>query len=794
MADKILISIIVPVYNVSRYLEECLQSLVRQTFQDIEIICIDDCSTDGSWEILQRFAGQDHRISLTQLSRNSSACVARAEGVEKSRGKYIIFVDPDDYLSVNACEELYSRMEKAKCDILHFVTEVVGEDAKSVRGTNLTQMINPHEKSVKGDLVSACFLQQKFGFQLWNKIYRGEVVRRAMKNSPKEYLPKAQDLLAFFLIASEAGTYRSQQTEPMYYYRMGVGVTGGKFLTRDQLEKNAMQLRIPEKIREILKNNGKKDQYQKAVNRIEENLITDSLSKLISYTYQEDKAYGWEILCQYAPREKLLGCLAKEYYTHEEQIIDICEIFIRRSTRVSELKTIGTFYPRLKNGGAQRVICDLVKIWKKMGYRLVVITEERTEEEYELPEGVKRYCLPKFAGLDENKKREGSAVRITELGRIVREEKIDLFVYHQWLNDFSLWDLLTVKTNGALFCIHCHSVFSVPLVEMNMLHSYRIMPDVYRLADGVFTLSDVDQYYWRQYNPKSFMVVNPLPFEKSRTAPRELQNHRILWVGRLSKEKRPFDVLNIMQRVKAEIPDAKLIMVGGNNPEMEEELRKNIAEYDLENNIVLAGFQKDVSPYYKDASLYLSTSEYEGFAISIAEAQINGLPVVGYDLFYLSILKERKGCMLAPVGRTDRLAEMIIRILKDPEEYRRQSAEAIDNIRSFNIDLEDLWKNVFTGIISEEVTDGQDTGGKLALDTIRQHVTLRSDLDIVNGRNMSDMALAVAFPSPKKGPAKGLRRKAALLSRVLLIDGFSGVAQRLKEKGANAEGEDPDAV
>ena len=782
MGNEILVSLVVPVYNVFPYLEECLQSLVRQTLQEIEIICVDDASTDGSGEMLARYAEEDPRIRLIRLPANSSACVARARGVKASRGKYIMFVDPDDYLDVNACRELAGRIRKAGCDMLHFTTKVIGDDANGARGIYVNHMVNPREKSVDGDLVTACFEEKKFGFQLWNKIYRGDLVRKAMESCPEEYLPKAQDLLAFFMIAYEAKSYRSQQTEPMYYYRMGVGVTGGRYLTRDQLRKSGLQLQIPGKITAFLKKKNDEERYRDVVRLIENRLMEDSLSKLAGYTYSQDKAYGWAEFCKNMPEERLVESLAARYFGREEQGMDLVKLIRRETRRPERIRTIGTFYPRLKNGGIQRVMAQLTEVWTKSGYRVIVITEEAQENEYDLPEGAVRRCLPAFDGLDGAGKKTHAAERMSLLRDLVRNEHIDLFITHQWLSNFMLWDMLAVQMSGAMFCIHCHSVFSAPLVNKTILHTYNVMPEIYRLADGVFVLSDTDQYYWSQYNSRVWEVVNPLPFEHLRTEPQELRNHRILWVGRLSGEKRPMDVAGIMEKVTARVPDAELIMVGGGEPETEQEIRRAVHEKGLDGRIRFEGFRKDVAPYYEEASVYLSTSEFEGFSVSIGEAQIYGMPVVGYDLFYLSLLEQKKGCLLAPIGRTDILAEHLIRLLTSPEEYREISAEALENIGRFNVDLEEQWRTIFRDMTEKEQISEPDPRGRTTLDTIRQQATLKSEWDGMSDRERKFIALEMAFPMPQTGPMKGFRRKAALLSRVLLIDGFQSVFQRIRVK------------
>ncbi|MBR1776177.1 glycosyltransferase [bacterium] len=110
------ISVIVPVYNVEKYLRRCLDSLVNQTLKDIEIICINDGSTDKSFEILVEYANKYSQIVLINKI-NEGQSVARNMGIEKAKGEYIGFVDSDDYVDKDYFEKLYNAAIKTNCDI-----------------------------------------------------------------------------------------------------------------------------------------------------------------------------------------------------------------------------------------------------------------------------------------------------------------------------------------------------------------------------------------------------------------------------------------------------------------------------------------------------------------------------------------------------------------------------------------------------------------------------------------------------------------------------------------------------
>ena len=94
-----LISIIIPIYNAEKYIERCINSLKNQTYKNIEIICINDGSTDNSLNILKRIAITDNRITIIE-QENKGVSVARNKGIESAKGKYIMFLDADDWFEL----------------------------------------------------------------------------------------------------------------------------------------------------------------------------------------------------------------------------------------------------------------------------------------------------------------------------------------------------------------------------------------------------------------------------------------------------------------------------------------------------------------------------------------------------------------------------------------------------------------------------------------------------------------------------------------------------------------------
>ena len=125
------VSIIIPTYNVEEYLDECLQSAVRQTLSDIEIICVNDGSTDSSLEILEKYARQDERIVIIDQP-NGGYGKAMNAGLDRATGEYIGIIEPDDYVALDMYEDLYriakeNDLDFVKSDFYRFVTDETGD-------------------------------------------------------------------------------------------------------------------------------------------------------------------------------------------------------------------------------------------------------------------------------------------------------------------------------------------------------------------------------------------------------------------------------------------------------------------------------------------------------------------------------------------------------------------------------------------------------------------------------------------------------------------------------------------
>lgn len=166
-------SIILPIYNVENYLPRCFKYLFGQTFSDIEIICVNDGSTDNSLSILKNYAQNDNRIKLIS-QENKGVSAARNAGMNAATGEYILFVDPDDYLDKNACQILVDIIEKYEdVELLLFNHLDIFPDKNTLVKQNYNQEIKSKilEKVID-------FVAKPTIYCLWVKLFKTDIIKR----------------------------------------------------------------------------------------------------------------------------------------------------------------------------------------------------------------------------------------------------------------------------------------------------------------------------------------------------------------------------------------------------------------------------------------------------------------------------------------------------------------------------------------------------------------------------------------------------------------------------------------
>lgn len=386
-----------------------------------------------------------------------------------------------------------------------------------------------------------------------------------------------------------------------------------------------------------------------------------------------------------------------EQYANKEYL------FARYAKECSGLKTkhtvgkkIGVYYYKYGKGGVERVLSYLLSMYIQLGYEVILITDEDEQEgDYELPNNVKRYIIPRE--LDVWGRKVTYAQRAEKLIDIIKEEKVDVFCYHAASSWMLFYDLIAVKSIGIKFVIIKHEMFSQFMV--NNVDAITKEMNVYPLADLLVVLSQEEELFWKTLGVRSLMIPNPI--EKScETDYRYNESaNNIVWVGRLNRnQKRYRDIIPIMLEVKKKIPDCVLNIYGNDEGDGDKELlERQIREHGLENQVKYLGYCTDIKKIYHDAGVLLVTSAFESFSMVILESKQLGIPLVTYAMPYLELLRDKKGFIEIEQGDTFMAAQALITILTNIEVRRRLSREAKESIENYsNAGIIEKWRRVFS--------------------------------------------------------------------------------------------------
>lgn len=174
-----LISVIVPVYNVAEYLSQCIESIINQTYRNLQIILVNDGSTDQSGQICDHYAQQDSRIQVIH-QQNSGLVRARKAGLAIARGEYIGFVDGDDYIERSMFETLSDKLIEKKVDFIHsgYIEE---NRVVCVSKEEYLQLQNAdRSRFLKEDV----FDRGKISYSIWSKLFRAELIKSVYPRVP----------------------------------------------------------------------------------------------------------------------------------------------------------------------------------------------------------------------------------------------------------------------------------------------------------------------------------------------------------------------------------------------------------------------------------------------------------------------------------------------------------------------------------------------------------------------------------------------------------------------------------
>lgn len=299
MVKEPLISVIVPIYNVEKYLEKCIESIVNQSYKNLEIILINDGSPDSSKEICEKYRQIDSRIVLIN-KKNGGLSSARNAGLKNATGEIIVCVDSDDWINKDMIQVMYQNLEKYNADLSVCNFEIKDASGKSdiKKFTEQIEILN------KEQAMQYAILPEKFYGFAWNKMYRRSILKDMLYD---ESIRKGEDspFTCQYISRCEKIVY---QDIPLYYYRQDtVSISRSKF--------NEGKMTVLKAYSDILHLLEEQKFSQKTIDLQKVQYANQMLSLLVNIIETDRKKYKSNI---HELKKKMKEY--KKYYVHSENI------------------------------------------------------------------------------------------------------------------------------------------------------------------------------------------------------------------------------------------------------------------------------------------------------------------------------------------------------------------------------------------------------------------------------------------------------------------------------------------
>lgn len=218
-----LVSVIIPFYNVEKYIGRCIKSITNQTYTNLEIILVNDASPDKSLSICRKFEQKDHRIKIFSQSQNRGVDRARFKGMHEATGELLMFVDSDDYLPLNSIELLYKAMKSTGADVVEGNSSRVADNLGLIRKKRASTYLEVSQPKLFDEYYISFFGVNILSVGIWGKLYKKTLFEHD-EIKPSGY-KMGEDLMLNMSIFPYINKY-VRIPDVVYNYRIG-GMTSG---------------------------------------------------------------------------------------------------------------------------------------------------------------------------------------------------------------------------------------------------------------------------------------------------------------------------------------------------------------------------------------------------------------------------------------------------------------------------------------------------------------------------------------------------------------------------------------
>tara|TARA_B100001105_G_C22392000_1_gene444888 strand:- start:161 stop:2512 length:2352 start_codon:yes stop_codon:yes gene_type:complete len=703
---KPVVSIIIPIFNDQDFIGRALKTALGQSLKNIEVICVDDCSTDKSVEIVKSYEEKDPRVRLIKQKENASAFQARLAGIKSAKADYILFLDGDDELHKDAAKLSLKQALKTKSDMVGFGSRIVRQDGSSSR--DFEKSIQPmHSKLVDSNIVTKLFEQNKPAQgSLWRFLFTKKILLKAYKYFSKgQRIYRTNDLPISFLCASLAKKYTSIPNR-LYLYHFYAGGSGGTNFDLEKFKFYTKAVESMDLLGSIIANNGFRaevsDSYYSARIFVISNILRQITNNLPP-KYHRDAV---NFLLNKVSLEEIVFSIA----SFIPESLDTIRENLTISGSIKKSKNIALYTNNLHTGGVQGVVISQARYLQAAGFSVTIVVLRNDGIVFTIPKGIKVECVangPMYT-------------RLQSFRSILENNQIDTMIDHNILYNYS-WPFfsLIAKSLNIKTAAWIHSFSLRPLTEGNAIGKF--LNKNIHLIDDLVVLSKPDVSYWKSIghknvyylpNPPSPLLTENSEVVKPRKAP---ANHlNIIWFGRLQQStKKVYSLIDVAAELAKLTSNFTLKIIGPGSGDLTvKDVKDRVISKKLKNNVKIMGPKHgaELLNEIKSSDIYASTSIIEGYQLTLLEAQSYALPVVMYELPWLAAAENSEGVIQTPQKQPALAAQEIYNLFTNKKLYEKKSKASLDASNKYlSYDFSQLYTQLLQHTLPPEFSPKIDT-------------------------------------------------------------------------------------
>lgn len=640
------VSIIVPVYNNGNTIEKCLVSLLNQTLKEIEIIIVNDGSSDDTEQIVKKLKTGEERITLISLPINQGTHLARKEGVNAATGRFVIFVDGDDTLKPEAAELAFNQIIKGH-DIVGFDVSIQDQSGKASQDMQkLEKYLNSLKTGsyTREQILNKAFKDKTIPWNLNFRIFHTPVVKVALKNLPDAVIRLGEDALEFLSIMDLSRDYY-QINAPLYNY-----VKGGKsssFGHEDMPYGDALFPFI-----DYALNN----EHQDLVDAFKHHHLQTLFNILLGLDGPIQGQY-FKTLCQDYGHLLVLKEIIIKYNDPSPTLTNLLSSIAATHSISNEPKKVGLFINHLDSQKDSYLISALIRTFEESRYELALFVEEKRDLDLQVFPAIPRYyiAIPYSAN--------GRIRRLLDINEALIASGIDTILYIDCLNNQFFWDFLVFKSYGLNVLTWYPWDINFEILKRGRKFTHIMLNDTLALVDMVFCVNLSTELYFKSRQINALYLPQPVT-RLPEIQPYSSRQNIVLTSARIGEGLYQLKLaLQIINDILPYVPDVKLVIIGAYlTLKSRNAFLAHVDGLGLSNHVKIIDWQNDHTTYMASARLYLSTAFIEGYPHIMAECLANGIPAVMFDTD-VTFATKNTGVITIPQQDTDLASAEVIRIL-----------------------------------------------------------------------------------------------------------------------------------